>query len=63
MPHVRRGGGGSCTPSNINNFTGVQHLTIPEFAWNSLAYNYIHVTLGGPIGGSFNTFFGYHHNT
>lgn len=57
------GAGGVCTPSNPNNLTGVQHLTIPEFAWSTQAYNYIHVTMGVGVNGSFNTFFGYHHNT
>jgi hypothetical protein len=57
------GGGGACTPANLNLSTGVQHITIPEFAFNTQAYNYIHVTLGPVINGSFNTFFGYRHNT
>jgi hypothetical protein len=56
------GFGGTCTPSDANTNTGVQRITIPDSAWNSMHYNYIYVTMGPRVGLSFNTFFGYLHN-
>ena len=57
---VASGFGQTCSSMNSGtNSSGVFHLTPFIPGVNSGDYPYVLVTMGGPSGGSFNTFFGY----
>jgi hypothetical protein len=56
------GGGGVCTPSDPNTNPGIQHVTVPNSAWQTAAYNYLLVTMAPCNGSNCNTFFGYSYN-